>query len=630
MNHDNVMPIYAVEADAVLPYLVMPYVESGSLENRLRLGELTSDEQIVIGFQICKALEAAHAEDLVHFDVKPANILLAERDGDLRVWLADFGLARAIGSSASSATGMIGGTPGFVAPEQLKGGVADHRADLFALGCVLFAMMNGGRSPFDSQTAEESLRLLFEEVPKFNADVSSDSRWFAELIGKLLQKEPGNRPQTAEEVGKVFEKHLPGRGAGKLSRRTLLLGGVAIVGAGISLYWIGGRRPPALPEGFVLNGEGELFETLEDAVASASPGDTVVVRRDGTVELDSLIIGPDLPLRIQAAANCHPVFTSKSLKTSMISSESPLCLEGLEFRHPFAENPGAVAPMIHVKGGALFMANCRVIRSTSNQRSPETTDLRHEGEPLVRADNCEEIEIFNCELCTIAGTNVAIEVEDSEKGQEQQSLRFSNNLFAGQMGIRMSAHAAWKHEWELLQNTFVLAAPLSITFQGEEFSNHEISYEQNIFDFAMCFLELRDRGVNSPSKLALENVKLDGSGNFYRRTSRKGRGKPSFVVMSKLTGKEAKFRKFESFEQFAEVFDEGGQELEQPVFDWGRIEEYRADFSLINAGYFKPSVDTSGAGFDVALLGPGEGYVAWRETEEYVEWTAQVEKVLKR
>ena len=323
-----------------------------------------------------------------------------------------------------------------MAPEQVEGGVADHRADLFALGCVLFAMMNGGRSPYDSETVEESLRMLTDDPPNIDEAASADSRWLVELIRKLLQKDPRDRPQSAREVGDVFEEHLPGRNTGKISRRTLLLAGTAMVGAGFGLYWIGGRRDPELPEGFLLNGEGKLFASLEEAVASAAPGDTVVVRRDGTIELNFLEIGRGMPLRIHAAPGCHPIFTSKSWKTSMIISESPLCLEGLEFRHPFTENPSAAPPVIQVKGGAVFMANCRVIRSTSNQMKSEISDLRYSADPLVRGEQGEDLEILNSELCTLAGTNVGIARADSDAIPERQSLRFINNLFAGQVGIR--------------------------------------------------------------------------------------------------------------------------------------------------------------------------------------------------
>src|SRR5206468_12142064 len=121
---------------AGLPYLVMQCVAGLSLQERLdRDGPLELHEVLRIGLQTASGLAAAHAQGLVHRDVKPANILL--ENGVERVKLTDFGLARAAADASLTQSGVVAGTPQYMAPEQARGEAVDHRADLFSLGSVL-------------------------------------------------------------------------------------------------------------------------------------------------------------------------------------------------------------------------------------------------------------------------------------------------------------------------------------------------------------------------------------------------------------------------------------------------------------------------------------------------------------
>ena len=144
--HDNVIAIHGVgEADG-LPYLVMPYCRGTTLAKRLRdRGPLDLRESLRIGMQTARGLAAAHAQGLVHRDVKPANILLD--DGVERVLLTDFGLARAADDASLTVTGLLAGTPHYMSPEQALGLPIDARSDLFALGAVLFTIATG-KPPF--------------------------------------------------------------------------------------------------------------------------------------------------------------------------------------------------------------------------------------------------------------------------------------------------------------------------------------------------------------------------------------------------------------------------------------------------------------------------------------------------
>ena len=148
--HPNVMPILTVHSTGKLPYLVMPYVACESLQQRIdRVGPLELVDLLRIGMQIANGLAAAHAQGLVHRDVKPANILL-EAGGE-RVLLTDFGLARAIDDASITRTGIIAGTPQYMSPEQARGEPVDSRSDLFSLGSVLYTLATG-RPPFRAES----------------------------------------------------------------------------------------------------------------------------------------------------------------------------------------------------------------------------------------------------------------------------------------------------------------------------------------------------------------------------------------------------------------------------------------------------------------------------------------------
>jgi serine/threonine-protein kinase len=205
--HEHVVAVYAVDESAGLPYLVMEYVPGRSLQERLdQQGALSLPEILRIGIQAASGLAAAHAQGLVHRDVKPANILL--ENGVERVRLTDFGLARAVADAAFTQSGVVAGTPQYMAPEQARGESVDHRADLFSLGSTLYAMCTG-HPPFRAESAVAVLRRVSDDEPRpireLNAEVPS---WLAALIGRLQAKDPNERIQTAAEVAGLLARCL--------------------------------------------------------------------------------------------------------------------------------------------------------------------------------------------------------------------------------------------------------------------------------------------------------------------------------------------------------------------------------------------------------------------------------------
>jgi serine/threonine-protein kinase len=205
--HPHVVAIHAVDASGKLPYLVMPYVACESLQERIeRDGPLRVTDVLRIGMQAAQGLAAAHAQGLVHRDVKPANILLEQ--GVERVLLTDFGLARAIDDASLTSSGIIAGTPPYMSPEQATGETLDHRTDLFSLGSVLYAACTG-RPPFRAESALGVLRRICDTQPRPVRDVNPDvPPWVASVIHRLLAKRREDRYQTAHEVAELLERCL--------------------------------------------------------------------------------------------------------------------------------------------------------------------------------------------------------------------------------------------------------------------------------------------------------------------------------------------------------------------------------------------------------------------------------------
>ena len=165
-------------------------------------GSLSLPEILRIGMQTADGLAAAHAQGLVHRDVKPANILL-EEDVE-RVRLTDFGLARAAAEAAVTRSGVVAGTPHYMAPEQALGLAADQRADLFSLGSTIYAMC-AGHPPFRADSPLAVLKRVCDDEPRPLLEVNAEiPAWLQAIVGRLMQKDPARRIQTASEVSDLL------------------------------------------------------------------------------------------------------------------------------------------------------------------------------------------------------------------------------------------------------------------------------------------------------------------------------------------------------------------------------------------------------------------------------------------
>lgn len=200
IEHDHVVTIYQVGEDHGVPYLAMQMLKGESLDSRLqREGKLPIAEVLRIGRETALGLAAAHERGLVHRDIKPANLWLEGERG--RIKILDFGLARAAGDGVHlTQSGVIVGTPAFMAPEQSRGTGVDHRADLFSLGCVLYRCCTG-QLPFSGTDTMSILASLALDDPTPPRQLDSEvPSGLSKLVMKLLAKDPAERPASARAV----------------------------------------------------------------------------------------------------------------------------------------------------------------------------------------------------------------------------------------------------------------------------------------------------------------------------------------------------------------------------------------------------------------------------------------------
>jgi serine/threonine-protein kinase len=164
LNHPNIVPIYEVGEHAGQSYLSMKFIEGGTLASRLAEFRADPEKAVALIAKVARAVESAHAQGLLHRDIKPGNILL-DAAGEPHV--TDFGIARRIGlDSELTQTGQIMGTPYYMSPEQARGEnvTLTPQADVYALGAVLYELL-GGQRPFTGEGMVEVLKRVVDDTP---------------------------------------------------------------------------------------------------------------------------------------------------------------------------------------------------------------------------------------------------------------------------------------------------------------------------------------------------------------------------------------------------------------------------------------------------------------------------------
>jgi eukaryotic-like serine/threonine-protein kinase len=198
-THPGIVRYVAHSTEGQHRYLVMEWVEGKTLSQILQQG-LTLQESVDVTRRIAEALGVVHEQGMVHRDIKPSNIMFVGGNFE-QVKLLDFGIARIVGQQSFTRTGMVVGTPGYMAPEQVRGQRdVDASADVFALGCVLYACMCG-QPPFTSQHKLATLAsiLFLDPIPIVQRCPEAPAALVA-LVAHMLAKEPSARPADAEVV----------------------------------------------------------------------------------------------------------------------------------------------------------------------------------------------------------------------------------------------------------------------------------------------------------------------------------------------------------------------------------------------------------------------------------------------
>jgi serine/threonine-protein kinase len=252
LNHPHIATVHDVLEDRGEVVIVFEYVEGETLHARIARGPLPPPEAVNVATQIAKALAAAHAQGVVHRDLKPANVIIGA-GGHVKV--LDFGIARilAVGTTetsgplAHSSSGGFIGTPSYAAPEQMVSSAVDERADLYALGVVLFEMISGRRPFPGNDPVQLATSKLSEDAPPLSSTGHLVPPMLDRLVARLLARDPGERPLSAADVvtqlGDIYSK----RGAPGLWPSMAAVAAIAAL-AGFGAWEIGRFvRPPIDP-----------------------------------------------------------------------------------------------------------------------------------------------------------------------------------------------------------------------------------------------------------------------------------------------------------------------------------------------------------------------------------------------
>ncbi len=203
LRHPNILPVIDAGEQSGYAYLVMPYLEVGSLADRLQRGPLSPEEGVRIIGQVASALHYAHERGIVHRDVKPSNVLLDEAGN---AWLTDFGLAYIHDASVSLTGSALIGTPSYMSPEQIRGERVDAHSDQYSLGIVLYELTTG-QLPFEAETPMAVLvKHLNEPLPPPRALNPAVPEVVERVILKATGKDPADRFDSVLDLSRAFEQ----------------------------------------------------------------------------------------------------------------------------------------------------------------------------------------------------------------------------------------------------------------------------------------------------------------------------------------------------------------------------------------------------------------------------------------
>lgn len=308
LNHGNIVTIYdAGEFDGVF-YMAMEYLEGSTLQTLLHNHRTLPPDRIVeISRQVCAGLDYAHSHNVIHRDVKPANIMMT---GDNVVKIMDFGIAKS--SANMTTTGQVLGTPTYMSPEQVRGKTLDGRSDLFSFGVVLYEMVVGEK-PFTGQTITTIIYKIIHEqaIPPRELDVTVHPGISA-VIMKALAKNPDERYQNGADLVRDLLNY---KSVGTDTESTKMIAAVTPPAGAVAAA--AAVRPPTSPAATpeapgVVSGRGEMLEMAKAApqpnIAPARPA----VRRPGESTVGGIQMGKSAKVPLPP--------TNKNLKFGAIAA----------------------------------------------------------------------------------------------------------------------------------------------------------------------------------------------------------------------------------------------------------------------------------------------------------------------
>lgn len=292
LEHPNIVPIYEVGQQPDLLYLAMRCIDGPSLRQLLAsrpAHRLSPGDAARVARAVADALSYAHAEGVVHRDIKPDNILLDKRGN---VLVTDFGIAKAAQAATTAqltTEGMIIGTPQYMSPEQAAGDVVDGRSDIYSLGIVLYQMLSGG-PPFDGDSSAKIIAQQLTAVPRNIRELRSDvTPELGAVLSRMLAKDPADRFQGAADVSRALVDALPTAAKQRVAHRSTwfsmfvkslvgvslagCLAGAAFLAGAIVVFWYVLAAAP-----WLATSSAAIPDSLRTALATGrllSPGDTV-------------------------------------------------------------------------------------------------------------------------------------------------------------------------------------------------------------------------------------------------------------------------------------------------------------------------------------------------------------------
>lgn len=382
LDHPNVVRVYDVGVVDDRAYLATELLEGETLRARIMRGGMSIDEVTRIGLDLTKGLAAAHAEGLVHRDLKPENVFLTKSWG---VKILDFGIAKlaqdeTVRAGTSTLPGVVFGTAGYLAPEQIRGGSVDLRADLFALGAVLFEMLTGTCAFERGHVVETLHAILHDPAPDVVSRRSDAPPALVALVARLLQKSPDARCQSTADVMSALEgvdarsRHFSQRPRVIRWTAAAALVLVLALAAGAARWWVHRASRPAPSERPAIVLAVMPFRSIPDAsdVIEIGLPDVLVNRLSRLADIRVLPIAATERLRAAPSSEVGQRLGATHVLTGTVQREGGAVRATVQLVST-AENRTTWSSPVDTDASTLFAIQDIVVTRVLEELAPQLT-----------------------------------------------------------------------------------------------------------------------------------------------------------------------------------------------------------------------------------------------------------------